>query len=66
MLGLECGLPGLADLLEAQGDMMNVPPVGSSTNRCFSAMQLNVTHPIPVTSGNLFSPCTTLIQYLRV
>ncbi|KAJ6522670.1 hypothetical protein DFH09DRAFT_1372644 [Mycena vulgaris] len=51
MLGLECGPPGLAELLHDQGEIMNVPPVGSSRNRCFSAMQLNITHPTTTDAG---------------
>ncbi|KAJ7151826.1 hypothetical protein C8R43DRAFT_483416 [Mycena crocata] len=48
MLALDEGPPGLYDLLYDQGDIMNVPPVGSTHNKCFSAMQVNISHPEPL------------------
>ncbi|KAJ7447672.1 hypothetical protein FB451DRAFT_1290112, partial [Mycena latifolia] len=50
MLALERGPPGLADLLFDQGEIVNVPPIGSSRNRCFTGLQLNITHPITTAS----------------
>ncbi|KAJ7459113.1 hypothetical protein B0H11DRAFT_2317231 [Mycena galericulata] len=45
MSALEEGPPGLTDLLHDQGEIMNVPPIGSSCNHCFTGVQINITHP---------------------
>ncbi|KAJ7247696.1 hypothetical protein C8J57DRAFT_1522684 [Mycena rebaudengoi] len=50
MAGLQEGPPGLADLPHDQGDIMNVALIGAKHDHCFSAVQANIIHPIPLSS----------------